>query len=163
MDYITVYNYSMTDGRYLGEDVAYQSPVNAGEYLIPRGATRNPPPPANDGMSPVYLDVDGAPPEVEDDGAWALIQTSKVGSSEEAIIDTEDVNKQYMDEEVRKCLCDADVLINIFEDNDIDVKNIRKYRQSLRDLSREKGYPDNVQIPVLNLTPEQVEYLNKRY
>lgn len=46
-----------------------------------------------------------------------------------------------------KLLIEADTLINIAEDAGADTKALRAYRQALRDVPQQKGFPKNITWP----------------
>lgn len=58
----TVYSYN-EDGYYIGETIAYESPLEPGVFLIPAQATEVEPPAATIGCWPRYLD-----------GQWVLVE-----------------------------------------------------------------------------------------
>ena len=76
------------------------------------------------------------------DGQWNIID------------DTENYNRQLEYKEANKVrierdylISQADILINKVEDNEQDASALRQYRQALRDVPQQEGFPFDVVFP----------------
>jgi hypothetical protein len=76
------------------------------------------------------------------DGQWNIID------------DTENYNRQLEYKEANKVrterdylISQADILINKAEDNEQDASALRQYRQALRDVPQQEGFPFDVVFP----------------
>ena len=120
----TVYTFNVRTGFYTGTDVAVESPMEAGRgvFLIPAGATDVEPPPPIDGK----------------DRRWT-------GEAWEYAVNTE------LESEVRsirnRLLHDSDFTQMHDAPAWVDVNAWVHYRQALRDVPQQSGFPSSVVWP----------------
>lgn len=67
-----IYSYSAETGEFLGEGMAYESPAERGEYLLPAFATFDPSPATGEREVALRLDEDGRAPTDGGRGAWSV-------------------------------------------------------------------------------------------
>lgn len=128
----TVYTFNVRTGFITGTDVAVESPMQAGQgvFLIPAGATDVVPPPPINGKERRWTGetweyVDAVPPEV----SGALESVSDARQLRNALLMASDFTQ----------LPDAPAWVN--------VQAWRKYRQLLRDVPQQAGFPLSINWP----------------
>ncbi len=152
-----IYNYHPTTREFAGSDVARQSPLERDVYAIPANATTIEPPLAGDKKVAVFRDgtwelvpdrrgerwylPDGseltiANLDVVPDPAWSQTRTPK----------PEELAAKARADRVT-LLVEADCAINVLEDAGKDALAWRKYRQALRDIPAQKGFPNKITWP----------------
>jgi hypothetical protein len=132
-----VYNYA-ENGVYIGPDVAQESPLEPGVFLMPRNSTDVKPPKAKKGFFIVWD---------KELGDWKQISEFQMPKDEVSpVLSTEEGERNWRNNELQR----ADVEINKAQDGDGvgTVKAWRDYRKALRAYPTVTGFPDAQFRPV---------------
>jgi hypothetical protein len=128
-----IYHYNPISGTFLGSDMARESPLELGVFLVPANATTNEPPRCSASERPVYRD-----------GAWT-VEPIPQPLPEPSPIEPDPAN--VIRAERVPLLTAADIAILKAEDSNQDTANWRQYRQALRDITGQSGFPEKVKWP----------------
>ena len=137
----TVYCFDYATGRFVGTDTAMADPEEPGRFMIPGDATTTPPPvPANDNEVPVWRH------ETE---SWELVpdyveeETPSPTPLTEAELAA--AARAHCDDLLRACdwtqIPDAPF-------TEAQREEWQAYRQALRDLPGQEGFPETIEWPV---------------
>jgi hypothetical protein len=135
---LQVYSYHPESGLYVGTDVAFADPLTPGEFLIPASATQVEPPNPDNGEQVRWVGTN-----------WIVepITTElNVFRSDTQLTDEQQSEqvKALRDAILRACdwtmLSDAPL-------SPAQRKTWRDYRKSLRDITKQAGFPTNINWP----------------
>ncbi|MDR1311089.1 MAG: phage tail assembly chaperone [Burkholderiaceae bacterium] len=161
-----IYEYSPETGEFVGESDATPNPRKPGEYLPRINATFEPPPDIGERQVTVWQDdawavatdrrgekywhrdTNGRIAEVE---IKAIGETVPVGAyrTRDEVPLTATEKAQNARSQRDGLLAQADILILKAEDTGGDTSALRTYRQTLRDVPEQAGFPDAISWPVL--------------
>jgi hypothetical protein len=127
---LVVYSYKKDTGEYLGEGTASESPLEPGTFHIPANATEIKPMDFKDGYGRFYKE-----------GEWQLVKDPTI--IEAVITDEQKALLIRNNRNIMLQQCDFTQL----PDSSFDAKLWAKYRQALRDVTKQKGFPNSVEWP----------------
>ena len=128
----TIYNFNPVTGQFLGADMARESPMEPGVFLIPANSTTVEPPACGANEQLIFKE-----------GGWAVEPIPVPEIQPEPVIDLAAEARAQR----APLLTDADIAINKAEDNGLDSSNLRKYRQALRDITKQQSFPTKITWP----------------
>lgn len=150
----TVYLFDDITGEYLNEYIAHESPLEHGIYITPICSTHKKPLPNKDNNAVCFNGEDWEyRPDYRGtvwyvpDGSRVMIDALGVAPPDGAL-SAPPVDQAATVRVRRNLLLDAaDIAINIAEDNGQPSAELRQYRQALRDVPQQAGFPDSVVWP----------------
>jgi hypothetical protein len=140
MNKITVYSYDPDTGRYDGNELAYEDPLEKGNYMFPANTTTSRPPESKLGDNQFY---------VWKDNSWQIETEEPLEEPEEEKLTPEELLKNVRRERDSR-LNKTDYLL--LEDSPLTLEQkslLKVYRQALRDM------PSNVTDPENPVWPEK--------
>lgn len=135
-----IYNFDPTTGRYLGAGMADPDREQPGEWLLPAFSTPHEPPSAPAGKFAAF--------DRKAD-AWALHdEPARVVAQEAADAAAQPSAAQAAHMRRQAALAATDwVVVRAFETGQPVPEELKAYRQALRDLPTQAGFPDAVEWP----------------
>lgn len=119
------------NGIYVGEAYAYESPLEPNVFHIPAGCVEDQPPTAKDGHIQVFKS-----------GEWKQMP---VPAPESIDSETGSIDYRAMRDEL---LRETDIPVLRFLETGLAVPDILvSYRQALRDIPQQEGFPENINWP----------------
>ena len=121
------------DGFYQCETVADIDPLDPSNFLIPAGCVTQPPPSVSDGFVAQLVD-----------GSWIVVEEPVI---EEEVEETDPLSEEdyiRFERDMRLGWCDWTMMPDT---DDAHREAWIAYRQALRDLTSQPGFPDNVVWP----------------
>lgn len=136
-----IYNYDPTTGRYLGASMADADREQPGEWLLPAFSTAQEPPSAPAGK---FASFDRKA------DAWALRdEPVRVVAEEAANAAAQPTIAQAALMRRQAALAATDwAAVRAFETGEPVPEDLKAYRQALRDIPTQAGYPDEIEWPV---------------
>lgn len=130
-----VYSYHPTTGAFIGTDTASESPLEPGVFLIPAHATKIEPPKPRSGHTPHF--------DTKSD-KWVNKKNPEVIRQKSEPID----HAQAARNRRNQLLNESDwVGLRAADLNEAVPMNWFEYRQALRDVPDQKGFPENINWP----------------
>lgn len=160
-----LYEYSPKTGELIAANPATPNPRHPGQYLSRLNATFTAPPATGDhevavwkdGQWEIRPDWRGTTYYKRDEsGQIQQVEIKELGQTvpEDAYLNREDIPKTEEEKaaliraERNARIAEADIAINKAEDAGQDTDVLREYRQALRDVPQQAGFPETVSWPV---------------
>lgn len=127
-----IYNYD-DNGFFIGSSEADESPLEQGVFLVPRNATEIVPPAIGDGQAVKF-----------ENGCWIVVEASK-----EELSTPEEKDLASMVRQQRNGLLYASDW-SMLADAPLSADQVslwKKYRQALRDVTEQSGFPTEINWP----------------
>lgn len=131
---IEVYSYNSESKKYEGLTMAYECQIEKGVFNMPANSTD---------ISPPICDEDHFAIFNESKKAWVIRKIEPVKESENPVVD-----KALLARNQRDYLLSQSDYTQL-GDYPGDIIPAQKYRQSLRDITKQKGFPENIDWPEL--------------
>lgn len=132
---LNVYSYNPQTGEFIGVEKAYPNPLEPGKFLVPAFATEVEPPKAD------YDKV-----RKWKDDKWVL-EDAPQPTDEPPVVDTEE-QKAAAARYRRNSLLDASDWMVLSDVPSKHKAGWEAYRQALRDVPQQEGFPENIEWPV---------------